>query len=442
MRNSKLNSNSSANNSFSDLFSRIFFVAFAIIVFRMGSFVPIPGVDVSVLSEILNNQKGTILGMFNMFSGGALERASVFALGIMPYISASIIMQLLSIVHKPLAEIKKEGSSGRYKISQYTRFLALLLALVQSIGVSTGLPNMFPGLVPNINTGFYFLSVISLVTGTMFLMWLGEQINERGIGNGISILIVAGILAGAPGSVSSVVDQLNSGSVNSILLFLLFAILISSIYLIVFVERGQRRIVVNYQKQSNTGFAGGRSSHLPLKINIAGVIPPIFASSIILFPGTIMQWFGQNEYLSWLSNVVDLLSPGNFLYSVCYTVAIIFFCFFYTAIVFNSRETADNLKRSGAYLTGIRPGQNTAAYLDKVVTSLTMSGAIYISLICLIPELMMNLWGLNFYLGGTSLLIVVVVVMDFMTQIQAYIVSNQYSSVMKKTNLITGKSRL
>ena len=440
MKNAQLSSNFNQNN-FSDLFSRLFFVLFAIVIFRMGSFVPIPGVDASVLSDVFSKQKETILGMFNMFSGGALERASVFALGIMPYISASIIMQLLSIIHEPLAEIKKEGESGRAKISQYTRFLALFLACLQAVGISIGLPNMFPGLVPSHDASFYVLSTISLVTGTMFLMWLGEQINERGIGNGISILIVAGIIAGIPSSISILFEQVSNGSLNVLSLFALTIIVLALIYLIVFAERGQRRVIVNYPKQAGSSFARAKSSHLPLKINMSGVIPPIFASSIILFPGTLMSWFGNSEYMGWLSGFVRLISPGQPLYSILYVLAIIFFCFFYTAIVFNSRETAENLKKSGAFLTGIRPGQQTASHLDRIITRLTMSGAIYISFVCLLPELMMTFWGINFILGGTSLLIVVVVVMDFMSQIQTYIISNQYSSVMKKANLINSNNK-
>ncbi|MGX9461151.1 MULTISPECIES: preprotein translocase subunit SecY [Shewanella] len=427
----------SAKGGLSELKTRLLFVIGAIIVFRAGSFVPIPGIDAAVLADLFAQQKDTILGMFNMFSGGALERASIFALGIMPYISASIIMQLLTVVHPALAELKKEGESGRKKISQYTRYGTLVLGTLQSVGIATGLPNLMPGLVANPGFGFYFVAVVSLVTGTMFLMWLGEQITERGIGNGISILIFAGIVAGLPSAIGSTAEQARQGDMNVLVLLLLAVIVFAVTYLVVFVERGQRRIVVNYAKrQQGRKVFAAQSTHLPLKINMAGVIPPIFASSIILFPGTLAQWFGQNESMSWLSDFALAVSPGQPLYSLLYATAIIFFCFFYTALVFNPRETADNLKKSGAFIPGIRPGEQTSRYIDKVMTRLTLAGALYITFICLIPEFMLIAWKVQFYFGGTSLLIIVVVIMDFMAQVQTHMMSHQYESVMKKANLV------
>ncbi|ACJ28787.1 MULTISPECIES: preprotein translocase subunit SecY [Shewanella] len=427
----------SAKGGLSELKTRLLFVIGAIIVFRAGSFVPIPGIDAAVLAELFNQQKGTILGMFNMFSGGALERASIFALGIMPYISASIIMQLLTVVHPALAELKKEGESGRKKISQYTRYGTLVLGTFQAIGIATGLPNLVPGLVVNLGFGFYFVAVVSLVTGTMFLMWLGEQITERGIGNGISILIFAGIVAGLPSAIGQTAEQARQGDISVLVLLLLAVIVFAVTYFVVFVERGQRRIVVNYAKrQQGRKVFAAQSTHLPLKINMAGVIPPIFASSIILFPGTLAQWFGQNESMSWLSDFSLAVSPGQPLYSLLYATAIIFFCFFYTALVFNPRETADNLKKSGAFIPGIRPGEQTSRYIDKVMTRLTLAGALYITFICLIPEFMLIAWQVQFYFGGTSLLIMVVVIMDFMAQVQTHMMSHQYESVMKKANLV------
>ncbi|ABZ78654.1 preprotein translocase subunit SecY [Shewanella schlegeliana] len=427
----------SAKGGLSELKTRLLFVIGAIIVFRAGSFVPIPGIDAAVLAELFNQQKGTILGMFNMFSGGALERASIFALGIMPYISASIIMQLLTVVHPALAELKKEGESGRKKISQYTRYGTLVLGTFQAIGIATGLPNLVPGLVVNLGFSFYFVAVVSLVTGTMFLMWLGEQITERGIGNGISILIFAGIVAGLPSAIGQTAEQARQGDLNVLVLLLLAVIVFAVTYFVVFVERGQRRIVVNYAKrQQGRKVFAAQSTHLPLKLNMAGVIPPIFASSIILFPGTLAQWFGQNESMSWLSDFSLAVSPGQPLYSLLYATAIIFFCFFYTALVFNPRETADNLKKSGAFIPGIRPGEQTSRYIDKVMTRLTLAGALYITFICLIPEFMLIAWKVQFYFGGTSLLIMVVVIMDFMAQVQTHMMSHQYESVMKKANLV------
>ncbi|MFV7762742.1 preprotein translocase subunit SecY [Shewanella algae] len=427
----------SAKGGLSELKARLLFVIGAIIVFRAGSFVPIPGIDAAVLAELFAQQKGTILGMFNMFSGGALERASIFALGIMPYISASIIMQLLTVVHPALAELKKEGESGRKKISQYTRWGTLVLGTFQSIGIATGLPNLVTGLVVDPGFEFYFVAVVSLVTGTMFLMWLGEQITERGIGNGISILIFAGIVAGLPSAIGQTAEQARQGDLNVLVLLLIAVIVFAVTYFVVFVERGQRRIVVNYAKrQQGRKVFAAQSTHLPLKVNMAGVIPPIFASSIILFPGTLAQWFGQNPSMEWLTEVSLAVSPGQPLYSLLYAAAIIFFCFFYTALVFNPRETADNLKKSGAFIPGIRPGEQTSRYIDKVMTRLTLAGALYITFICLIPEFMLIAWKVQFYFGGTSLLIMVVVIMDFMAQVQTHMMSHQYESVMKKANLV------
>ncbi|MCP1339073.1 preprotein translocase subunit SecY [Idiomarina loihiensis] len=427
-----------AQGGLSELKRRLLFVLGAIIVFRAGSFVPIPGIDAAVLAQLFEQQKDTIVAMFNMFSGGALERASVFALGIMPYISASIIMQLASVVHPRLAELKKEGESGRRKINQYTRWGTLILATFQSIGIATGLPNLMPGLVIDPGFGFYFTAVVSLVTGTMFLMWLGEQITERGIGNGISILIFVGIVAGLPSAIGQTAEQARQGDLHLLLLLLIGVVVLAVTYFVVFVERGQRRIVVNYAKrQQGRKVFAAQSTHLPLKVNMAGVIPPIFASSIILFPGTIATWFGSGDgaVADILQQVSMTLSPGQPLYVLLYAAAIIFFCFFYTALVFNPRETADNLKKSGAFIPGIRPGEQTSRYIDKVMTRLTLAGALYITFVCLVPEFMMIAWNVQFYFGGTSLLIIVVVIMDFMAQVQTHMMSHQYDSVLKKANL-------
>ncbi|WP_026972176.1 preprotein translocase subunit SecY [Aliagarivorans marinus] len=425
-----------AQGGLSELKSRLLFVFGALIVFRAGSFVPLPGIDAAVLAALFEQQQGTILEMFNMFSGGAMERASIFALGIMPYISASIIVQLLSVVHPTLAELKKEGESGRRKLNQYTRWGTLGLATVQAFGIATGLPNMMEGLVVNTGLAFTFTAMVSLVTGTMFLMWLGEQITERGIGNGISILIFAGIVAGLPSAIGQTAEQARQGELHLLLLLFIVALVFAVTFFVVFVERGQRRIVVNYAKrQQGRKVFAAQSTHLPLKVNMAGVIPAIFASSIILFPGTLAQWFGQNESLSFLSDISLTLQPGQPLYVLLYAAAIIFFCFFYTALVFNPRETADNLKKSGAFIPGIRPGEQTSRYIDKVMTRLTLAGALYITFVCLIPEFMMIGMNVQFYFGGTSLLIVVVVIMDFMAQVQTHLMSHQYESVLKKANL-------
>jgi len=423
-------------SNLSELKTRLWFVLGAILVFRAGSFVPIPGIDAAVLADLFQQQKGTIIEMFNMFSGGALSRASIFALGIMPYISASIIIQLLTVVHPPLAELKKEGESGRRKINQYTRYGTLVLGTFQAIGIATGLPSMMPGLVENAGLSFYTTAVVSLVTGTMFLMWLGEQITERGIGNGISIIIFVGIIAGLPSAIGQTAEQARQGEIHLLVLLALLVIVFATTAFVVFVERGQRRIVVNYAKrQQGRKVFAAQSTHLPLKLNMAGVIPAIFASSVILFPGTIAQWFGQTEGLGWLSDVSLALQPGQPLHMMLYAAAIIFFCFFYTALTFNPRETADNLKKSGAFIPGIRPGEQTSRYIDKVMTRLTLAGALYITFICLIPEFMMVEMNTQFYFGGTSLLIIVVVIMDFMAQVQTHLMSNQYDSVLKKANL-------
>ena len=420
-----------------ELKSRLLFVLGALIVFRIGSFIPVPGIDASVLSELVRQQQGTIIDMFNMFSGGALSRASIFALGIMPYISASIIIQLLTAIHPPLAELKKEGEAGRRKISKYTRYATLLLAFIQSIGISIALPNMLPGLVPNPNMLFYITAVISLVTGTMFLMWLGEQITERGIGNGISLIIFAGIVAGLPATIGQTIEEARQGEISFLVLLLIAIIAFAVTYFVVFVERGQRRIVVNYaSRQQGRMMAPARSSHLPLKVNMAGVIPAIFASSIIVFPASITQWFGQSsEGLEWLFDLSQLLQPGQPLYIVLFTIAVIFFAFFYTGMQYNPRDTADNLKKSGAFVPGYRPGEQTSRYIDRVMTRLTLIGALYITFVCLVPYIITSLWKVPFQLGGTSLLIVVVVIMDFIAQVQSHMMSLQYDSVLKKANL-------
>ena len=427
-----------AKGGLSELKQRLWFVFGALIVLRLGTFVPIPGIDAAVLAQLFEQQKGTIVEMFNMFSGGALERASVLALGIMPYISASIIMQLLTVMHPAMAELKKEGEAGRRKISQYTRYGTLVLATVQSIAIAKSLPGMMPGLVMDAGFGFYFAAVVSLVTGTMFLMWLGEQITERGIGNGISILIFAGIVAGMPSAVGQTAEAARQGELHLLVLLLIGVIIFATTFFVVFVERGQRRIVVNYAKrQQGRKVFAAQSTHLPLKVNMAGVIPPIFASSIILFPGTLASWFGQGDGMvaDFLQEVSIAISPGQPLYVMLLAAAIIFFCFFYTALVFNPRETADNLKKSGAFIPGIRPGEQTSKYIDKVMTRLTLAGAMYITFICLVPQFIIMAWDVNFYFGGTSLLIIVVVIMDFMAQVQTHLMSHQYDNVLKKANL-------
>lgn len=426
---------SSGNQSgLGELFARLRFVLLALIVYRVGTHIPVPGINPDQIAAMFNQNQGTVLGLFNMFSGGALERMSILALGIMPYISASIIMQLMSAVSPQLEALKKEGESGRRKISQYTRYLTVLLALIQATGMIVGLGNQ--GMAYSTGISFYFVGVVSLVTGAVFMMWLGEQITERGIGNGISLLIFAGIVAGLPRAIGQSLEQARQGEINILVLLLILALAIAVIYLVVFIERGQRRITVNYAKrQQGNRMMQGQKSHLPLKVNMAGVIPAIFASSILLFPASIAQWFGQGEGMEWLQEVSLAIGPGQPLNILLFTVLIVFFCFFYTALMYNPKEVADNLKRSGAFLPGIRPGEQTANYIDGVLTRLTMFGSLYIALVCLLPQFLVVMWNVPFYLGGTSLLIVVVVVMDFMAQVQSHLMSHQYESVMKKANL-------
>jgi len=429
----------SKSNDYSELKSRLLFVLGALVVFRIGSHIPVPGIDPQALAAMFEQQSGSILDMFNMFSGGALMRLSLFALGIMPYISASIIMQMMTVVIPSMEQLKKEGESGRRKISQYTRYGTVVLATFQAIGISLALENQTAGGLPVvINPGIAFVAIttITLVTGTVFLMWLGEQVTERGIGNGISMIIFAGIVSGLPNAVGGTLELARTGEMNAAFIVLLFLISITVTALVVFVERGQRRIQINYPKrQQGRRIFESQTSFLPLKLNMAGVIPPIFASSIILFPATIAGWFGNTDGLGWLQDIATMLSPGQPIYVMLYATAIVFFCFFYTALVFNSKETADNLKKSGAFLPGIRPGVQTTVYIDKVMTRLTLIGAVYITLVCLLPEFLIIYWNVPFYFGGTSLLIIVVVVMDFISQMQTHIMSQQYEGLMKKANL-------
>lgn len=424
---------------FSELKARLLFVLGAFFVYRVGAHIPVPGIDPKALAVMFEQQSGSILDMFNMFSGGALMRLSLFALGIMPYISASIIMQLMTVVIPAMEQLKKEGESGRRKISQYTRFGTVILATFQAIGISLALENQTAGglsVVLNPGIGFVIITTVTLVTGTIFLMWLGEQVTERGIGNGISLIIFAGIVSGLPKAIGGTLELARTGEMNGAFILLLFVLSISVTALVVFVERGQRRILINYPKrQQGRKMYAGQSSFLPLKLNMAGVIPPIFASSIILFPATIAGWFGNSDGFTWLQDVATMLSPGQPVYVIFYATAIIFFCFFYTALVFNSKETADNLKKSGAFLPGIRPGLQTSSYIDKVMTRLTLIGAFYITLVCLLPEFLIVYWNVPFYFGGTSLLIIVVVVMDFISQMQTHVMSQQYDGLMKKANL-------
>jgi preprotein translocase subunit SecY len=422
-----------------ELRQRLLFVVGALLVFRLGSFIPIPGIDPHVLADLADQQRGTILDMFNMFSGGALKRLSIFALGIMPYISASIIMQLLTVTVPSLEQLKKEGEAGRRKITQITRYATVVLATLQAIGISVGLQAQSLGgnaLVIHTGPAFVLSSVVTLATGTLFLMWLGEQITERGVGNGISLIIFAGIVAGLPAAIGGTLELARTGEMNVLTVLFLFALALGVTAFVVFVERGQRRITVNYAKrQQGRKVYAAQSTHLPLKINMAGVIPPIFASSIILFPATLGSWLGSGEGMGWLKDIATTLSPGQPLYVMFYALAIVFFCFFYTALVFNARETAENLKKSGAFIPGIRPGEQTARYIDSVMTRLTLVGAIYITSVCLMPEFLILYWNVPFYFGGTSLLIIVVVIMDFMAQVQAHLMSHQYEGLMKKANL-------
>jgi len=421
-----------------ELRQRVLFVLIAIVVFRIGSFIPVPGIDPQAVQSFFDSQQGTILDVLGMFSGGALERLSIFALGVMPYISASIIMQLMSAIVPQLEELKKEGESGRRKINQYTRYGTVLLATFQSVGAAIALQGQGIAVAPG--PAFVFSAAVTLVTGTMFLMWLGEQVTERGIGNGISLIIFAGIVAGLPSAVGRTLDMVSTGEMNGFVALVLFALAMAVIAFVVFVERGQRRITVNYaSRQQGRRQYAAQSSHLPLKMNMAGVIPPIFASSIILFPATLARWVADINGLGWLQDISTALAPGQPLYTALYGALIVFFCFFYTALMFNARETADNLKRSGAFIPGIRPGEQTARYVDGVMTRLTIWGAGYVALVCLLPEFLVAYWNVPFYFGGTSLLIIVVVVMDFMAQLQSLLMSNQYEGLMKKANL-GGKS--
>lgn len=423
--------------------NRLWFLLGALVVYRIGAHIPVPGVDPVQLAALFKQQEGGILGMFNMFSGGALSRFTVFALGITPYISASIIMQLVSIVSPTMEALKKEGESGRRKITQYTRYATVGLALFQAFGIAVALESQ-PGLVLDPGMGFRFVTVVTLLTGTMFVMWLGEQITERGLGNGISIIIFAGIAAGLPSALGGLFSQVSQGAIGAPSAILIVLLVAAVTYAVVFVERGQRKILVNYAKrQVGNKIYGGQTSHLPLKLNMAGVIPPIFASSIILFPATIVDWFSKgadtaNPVVRFLKDLAASMAPGEPIHALLYAVAIIFFCFFYTALVFNSKETADNLKKSGAFVPGIRPGEQTARYIDKILMRLTLAGAVYITAICLLPELMVAQWKVSFYFGGTSLLIIVVVTMDFMAQVQNYVMSQQYESLLRKANFKGG----
>ena len=423
---------------FGDLRRRLVFLLLALVVYRLGAHIPVPGIDPGQLQQLFKGQQGGILSLFNMFSGGALSRFTVFALGIMPYISASIIMQLMTYVVPTLEALKKEGESGRRKITQYTRYGTLGLAIFQSLGIALALEGS-QGLVISPGFGFRMTTVVSLVAGTMFLMWLGEQITERGLGNGISIIIFAGIAAGLPSAIAGLLELVNSGAMSIVAALFIITIVIGVTYLVVFVERGQRKILVNYAKrQVGNRVYGGQSSHLPLKINMAGVIPPIFASSIILLPATVVGWFATGDGLRWLKDLAGLLSPGQPIYVMLYAAAIVFFCFFYTALVFNSRETADNLKKSGAFIPGIRPGDQTARHIDRILGRLTFGGAVYITAVCLLPEFLVLKYNVPFYFGGTSLLIIVVVTMDFWAQVQSYVMSQQYESLLKKANFKAG----
>ena len=424
----------SEGGKFAELRSRLLFLVGALIVYRLGTFIPVPGIDPAAMDRFFQQQSGTVLDMFNMFSGGALERLSIFALGIMPYISASIIMQMMSHIVPTMQALRKEGESGRRKITQWTRYGTVGLASFQSVGMAVGLQSQ--GVAFNPGPNFVFTAAVTLVTGTMFLMWLGEQVTERGIGNGISMIILASIISGLPSAIGQTGNMVVQGELAAPIALIVFILVLAVTYFVVFVERGQRRITVNYAKrQQGRKMYAGQSSHLPFKLNMSGVIPPIFASSIILFPSTIAGWVGGVEGWGWLQDVSAKLSPGQPLYVMLYGAMIVFFCFFYTALVFNSRDTADNLKRSGAFIPGIRPGRQTADYIDNVLTRLTFWGAVYITAVCLLPEFMLLGWNVPFYFGGTSLLIIVVVAMDFMAQLQAHMMSHQYEGLMKKANI-------
>ena len=417
-----------------ELFARLRFVLIALLIYRIGTHIPVPGIDPEQLASLFDQNQGTILGLANVFSGGALERMSILALGILPYISASIIMQLMTAVTPQLEQLKKEGEAGRRKISQWTRYLTVVLALVQGTGMTVGLANQ--GLTYASGVSFYVTAVASLVTGAVFMMWLGEQITERGVGNGISLLIFAGIVAGLPAAIGQSLEQARQGEISILILLGILVLAAVVIYLVVFIERGQRRITVNYAKrQQGRRMMQAQASHLPLKVNMAGVIPAIFASSILLFPASVAQWFGSGDSADWLQDLAVAIGPGQPLNILLFTGFIVFFCFFYTALMFNPQEVADNLKRSGAFVPGIRPGQQTANYIDGVLTRLTVFGSAYIALVCLLPQFLVVMFNVPFYLGGTSMLIVVVVVMDFMAQVQSHLMSHQYEGVMKKANL-------
>ena len=425
-------------NKFGDLKRRILFLVGALIVYRIGAHIPVPGINPAELAKLFQSSQTGLLDMFHMCSGGALSRFTVFAIGIMPYSAASIMLQLASEVLPQLKQLKKEGEQGRRKITQFTRYATVLLATFQSFGIAVMLYKQ-PGLVMTSQFEFYLTTVVTLVTGTMFLMWLGEQITERGIGNGISMIICAGIAAGVPSAIGKTLTLTSQGSLPILLVIVLFIGVIAMTYLVVFVERGQRKVLVNYAKrQVGNRVMQGQSTHMPLKLNMAGVIPPIFASSIILFPATVVGWFGDGEGLGWLKSVSNALHPGQPVYVLLYAAAIIFFCYFYTALVFNPKETADNLKKSGAFIPGIRPGEQTSRYIERIILRLTLIGAIYIALVCLVPEFLILKWNVPFYFGGTSLLIIVVVTMDFMAQVQSYLLSHQYDSLLKKANFKNG----
>jgi preprotein translocase subunit SecY len=425
------------SGKFGDLRRRLVFLLLALIVYRIGTHIPVPGINPDEMAKLFSQQGGGILNLFNMFSGGALSRFSVLALGIMPYISASIIMQLMTYVVPSLEALKKEGESGRRKITQYTRYGTLVLAIFQAGAIAAGLQQA-QGLVINPGTGFVFTAVVSLVSGTMFLMWLGEQITERGLGNGISIIIFAGIAAGLPSAIAGLFELVRTGSMSTIVFLVIIVLVFLVTWFVVFVERGQRKILVNYAKrQVGNKVYQGQSSHLPLKLNMSGVIPPIFASSIILLPATAVSWVATGDGLRWLKDLAAMLSPGQPIYILLYAAMIVFFCFFYTALVFNSKETADNLKKSGAFIPGIRPGDQTAKHIDRILGRLTLAGAIYITAVCLLPEFLVLRWNVPFYFGGTSLLIIVVVTMDFWAQVQSYVMSQQYESLLKKANFKT-----
>ncbi|AVX11917.1 preprotein translocase subunit SecY [Stutzerimonas stutzeri] len=423
-----------SNGGLSELWARLRFLFMAIIVYRIGAHIPVPGINPDRLAELFRQNEGTILSLFNMFSGGALERMSLFALGIMPYISASIIMQLMTAVSPQLEQLKKEGEAGRRKISQYTRYGTLVLAIVQAVGMSVGLAGQ--GVAFSNDFGFYFVAITTFVSGAMFMMWLGEQITERGVGNGISMLIFAGIVAGLPGALGQSFESARQGDINIIALLAVGLLAVAIIGFVVFIERGQRRIAVHYAKrQQGRKVFAAQTSHLPLKVNMAGVIPAIFASSILLFPASLGQWFGQSENMGWLADISQAIAPGQPLNILLFSAGIIFFCFFYTALMFNPKDVAENLKKSGAFIPGIRPGEQSARYIDGVLTRLTMFGALYMTAVCLLPQFLVVAANVPFYLGGTSLLIVVVVVMDFMSQVQSHLMSHQYDSLMKKANL-------